>query len=448
MGHEETALSDAEKNPLAIGMRKGLMAGFLGSLIIKVGSALVGLLISIVLARGLGVEGYGIYALAFSIVSLLSVPVQLGLPTLVVREVAHYHVGERWDLMRGVLRRADEAVLLLSLATGLAAGVLMWMFAGRVEATQLATFAWALLLIPLTALSSLRGAALRGLRHVIQSQLPDMLIRPGLLLLFAGPLLLFGGFTPPQAMALYCVAATLAYLVGTILLRRVEPSGLRAAAPRYETAAWTRSVLPLSLLSGFQMIISQTDIIMLGLLATKQEVGLYRVAASGAALVVFALTAVNLVVAPLITRLHSMAEQNGLQDVVTFSARLAIATALPVALVLIFFGSPIIAFAFGDSFRPAHVALAILCFGQIGNAAAGSVALILNMTGHERDTVKAVAIAAAINVLLNSALIPRYGMEGAAAASCIALILWNMILCRRVWVRLGIRSHAFWFGSS
>lgn len=424
------------------------MVGFLGNLVIKVGGALVGLLVSVIMARGLGAEGYGVYALAFSVVALLSVPVQLGLPTLLVREVARYHVGERWDLMRGVLRRADEVVLLLSAAIGVTTGAVMWELTGRVEVTQLATLALALVLLPLMALSSLRGAALRGLRHVLLSQLPEIIIRPGSLLLLAGLAFLFGGFTPPQAMALYCVAAALAFVAGAMLLRRVRPNEIGATVPAYETAAWLRSALPLALLSGLQIVISQTDVMMLGLLASKQEVGLYRVAVSGSELVVFALAAVNLVAAPLIARLHSSSERDRLQAVVTFSARLALGGALPVGLALIVFGSPIIGFAYGDGFRPAHVALAIVCFGQVGSAAMGSVGLILNMTGHERDTVKAFAVTAAVNVLLNLALIPRYGIEGAAAASSIALVLWNIVLCWKVWIRLGIRSHALWFGSS
>ncbi len=438
----------ATSSMFALATRNGLTGGFLASLTLKIVGALIGLLLSVVLARGLGVEGYGVYALALSVIAFLCVPIQLGLPTLLVREIARYQVNGRWALMRGLVRRADRAVLLRSLAVGIAAGAVIWGLSGRLEAAQLATLAVALVLLPLFALTSLRASALRGLRHVLQSQVPEVFVRPGALLLFACIAFSFGALSPSRAMALYCAAAVLAFVTGTIQLRRASPREMRTATPEYETADWVRSSLTLAMLSGLQIVISQTDVVMLGLLGSKEDVGLYRVAVSGSELVAFALSAVNLIVAPLIVRLHGSGERNRLQSVVTDSARLSLAFALPVGLVLIFLGSPILGFVYGDDFRPAYSALALLCCGQVVNAAMGSVGLILNMTGNERDTVNAFGIGAVFNVVLNLVLIPRYGLNGAALAASIALVLWNATLCRKVWLRLRIRSDAFRMGFS
>jgi O-antigen/teichoic acid export membrane protein len=64
------------------------------------------------------------------------------------------------------------------------------------------------------------------------------------------------------------------------------------------------------------------------------------------------------------------------------------------------------------------------------------------MTGNERETVKGVGISTVINVVLNIALIPRYGSVGAAVATAASIVIWNLLLFRAVWVRLGIRSTA------
>ena len=61
-------------------------------------------------------------------------------------------------------------------------------------------------------------------------------------------------------------------------------------------------------------------------------------------------------------------------------------SSLPVAAVLVFFGGSILEFVVGGSYRPAEVGLAILCIAELANVATGPVRLILDMTGHERDT--------------------------------------------------------------
>lgn len=428
-------------------LRGRLMQSILGSTGLKAVQLVLGTAVTILLARALGPEEYGVYAFALSLVTLLAIPAQMGLPTLVVREVAKYQAQERWNLLRGLLLRANQAVLVLSLLIGFAAAVVAWALARQATETQFATFAWALLLLPLLALGDLRGAALRGLRRVVQGQVPERLLRPGLLILLSGLVVLSRGeLTAPSAMALHALAAAVAFLVGAVLLLRALPSETRKAAPSYASATWLRSVLPLSFLAGMQVINSQLDLVMLGFLGSKEEVGTYRVVVQGATLVGFTLAAANVVLAPHIAQLHAAGDRIRLQYMVTRGAQFVLLTALPVAGAFIVFGGPILALVFGGAYRAGDAALAILCLGQLVNAGAGSVALILNMTGYERDTAVGVATAALANFIFNLILIPRFGMEGAAAATALSLAAWNVLLCRQVYRRLGVQSSAirFW----
>jgi O-antigen/teichoic acid export membrane protein len=206
-----------------------------------------------------------------------------------------------------------------------------------------------------------------------------------------------------------------------------------------------RSMLPLSLLSGMQIINTQADVVMLGLFTTSEEVGVYRAATQGAMLVVFFLSAINLVIAPYISQLSTAGKKEQLQRLATTSARATLLAAAPVAAAFVLFGEPILSIVFGEEFAPGHVPLAILCVGQLVNAAAGSVGMLLNMSGHERDTARGVAVATVTNVILNLILVPRLGMTGAAIATAVTLVIWNALLCRQVWVRMGIQSTAIRF---
>ncbi len=417
--------------------------GSLASVALKLGYALLSLGTIIVLARVLTPAGFGVYAFALSVVTLLGVPAQVGLPTLLVREIARYDLNAAWGFMRGAIHRATQAAVLL--AAGVAAAAILAILAAsdRLETAHVDTYAWGLLLPLLVGLANVQGGVLRGLHRTIQGQLAETLVRPGLFLLLIAAGAVVGGMSPSGAMALHALAAGLTLIMSVQLLLRAIPAAARAAPPVYEMRAWTSSLLPFSFIAGVQVINSQADIVMLGLLATDEEVGIYRVSAQLAALVVFALGAVNTVVAPTFARLRAAGDAVGLQRMATRTARISMLAAAPTAGVLILFGAPILRLVFGEEFEGGHAALVILCCGQLVNAGMGAVGWLLNMAGFERTTAQGVALASVLNVLLNLILIPPFGIEGAAVATAVSLAVWNIFLARQVKLRLGVRSTVF-----
>ena len=76
-------------------------------------------------------------------------------------------------------------------------------------------------------------------------------------------------------------------------------------------------------------------------------------------------------------------------------------------------------------------------------AAAAPAGIILNMTGHQNDSVKilALALALAVNVALCGLLIPMLGSIGAALATAATMTLWNGLMAIAVWRRLGIKAY-------
>ena len=414
------------------GLRAELLRGGVGSIAVKVLGTLLSFAVAVVLARTLGPAGYGIYAYVFALISLLSIPAQFGLPVLVTRETAKAHVNREWEVMRGVWRWATLGSCALALVLALGAGAIAWFFAARFTELQLITFAWGLLLVPLLALGKLRGAALRGLRYVVQGQLPEMMLRPAFFLLLLAFLFVLwpeDGLTSAKAMALHVVAAATAFGVGAWLLMRARPAEVRGVDEvAYRHRQWFFSTMPLAFIAGMQLITQQTDLLMLGIFLTAEEVGVYRVAMQGAVLVSFGLTAIGMVTWPYYARLYEKGDMAAFQRVATLSARAMLALALPVAAIFILFGQWLLAFVFGSEYVSAYYPLVILACANVIHAGFGTVGPLLNMTGYESITARGIAIAAGCNVVLNAAFIPLFGMLGAAVATSIALVIWNFIL--------------------
>ncbi len=86
---------------------------------------------------------------------------------------------------------------------------------------------------------------------------------------------------------------------------------------------------------------------------------------------------------------------------------------------------------------------------QLVNIALGPAGLLLNMSGHERDTARSFAWSIAANVGLNAALIPSFGMIGAATATATTFVAWRVVLWAQVRRRLRIDSSVLYaFGGS
>ena len=427
-------------------IRQQLLRGGVGSIAVKVAGTGVSFVLAVVLARTLGPEGYGTYAFVMALLTLLAIPAQAGLPQLMVRETAKTEAREQWGLMRGLWRWGNGFVVLFSAVMIFIGGLFLWFGEQWLSEVRWQTLAVGLLLVPLIALGNVRGAILRGLRRTVVGQLPEAVLRPALLLalvLLVPWLWADFALSAANVMALHAAAALGVFLIGSVLLLHVRPQPVASGPePEYEVAYWRNAAFPLALLAGLQLINKQTDILLLGIIQTDGDVGVYRVVFQVATLVIFGLQALNQVLQPYYARMYAQGEMARLQRLVTYSARVILLIAIPPVIVMIAFGGTLLEWVFGAEYRAGATALAILAAGQLVNAGMGSVGMLLNMTGHERDTVKGIGIAALCNVVLNLVLIPPFGIEGAAAATALTLVIWNLILRAFVKRRLGIETMA------
>jgi len=272
--------------------------------------------------------------------------------------------------------------------------------------------------------------------------MPMMLVLPAGFLAAVLAAQAFTELTAEMAVALRAATAALAALVAVLLLRHYVPQAARQAQPEYRIRAWLTSAGPFLFLAGADAINQQIGVIMLGSMVGPEAAGIYDVARRAATLVGLLLLAVNMPLGPLVAGLYARGEMARLQSVVVKSARIAAAGSCAISLVMILLG-PWVLGLFGSEFTAGLPILVILCIAQILNAAAGSVGLVLNMTGHERDTAKGIGVAAASNLVFNALLIPPFGILGAAIGHAASTLVWNALLIIWVWRRLGVRSTVF-----
>lgn len=411
---------------------------------IKAFSAVLSLILSIVLARMLGAEGFGIYAFSLSMAAVLGLPVQVGLPTLLLRETAKYELTANWGKLSGIFRFANKIVLILSAIV--LAGLVIFVKSEYVNDADMTdkqkTIFLAALLVPIIGLSRLRESVLQGAGYVLVAQIPDRIVLPMLLLSGLVVANYVAGVTPVSAMTLNVFGALVVLLANHFLAKKKILNKITGVGREYEVNKWLKSVMPLSILAGINLINSQIDIIMLGFIGEPVDVANYKVAFSFGALVIFAMSAIEAVLAPTVVRLYGQGHMGSLQKVLTRNSQYALIAAVPVAGFFVFFGGWLIGGLYGSEYQNAYMVLVVLCVAQIINAGVGSVHAVLNLTGHEKDTLKVAALAAIINVILNFMLIPTYGALGSGVATGVAIVFINLTLLITLRQRTGLWSAA------
>lgn len=421
-------------------VRRYLSGSSLGPMLVKTVTGSAGLriagmgfgfLVGVQLARGLGAEGYGIYGVAMSIIALLTVPTEFGLPQLLTREVAVAKVKRDWGRMKGILRWSSWVSLLISAVIGV--GVVAWLLlSGQGLGSPLGmTLLAGVLMVPVVAQLSMRSAALRGLQLIVRGQVPDVLLRP----MFYSALLFLASLwvvpmTPALAMALGVLSAAIALLVALYMLRLSMPEEAVSAVAAVDAREWWSSALPMAMTEGMRLLQSHLLILLLGAMVAMAEVGLYRVATSVMLLVAMPIALFNVVSMPVIARLHAGGERQRLARMLSLVSAGMTAGVLVLSLPFLLAGEWLLVTVFGPDFGGAHGVLVILCLGVAINAMFGANAALLNMAGHQSRVTRAALFALILLVVSAPPLIVGFGIVGAAVSSVISLATWNALMWR------------------
>lgn len=378
-------------------------------------------LTSLVLARILGPHDYGLYAYLLSCIAVATIPSSLGIPGYLVREGAH-SPGQGRHLLHWADRRIHLAGIVT--AVGLAAGYLVPDAAGaRWLFLVAAPVPW------LTNLSSVRQSLLQAYGRIAGSQWPQLLLAPAVILVAVVALwLAHRAVSPLQVMIVSALAAVLPLWANAIQLRTVG----MPASPQDRRQDRVANALPFMWLNALFLVNSRTDLIFLGAFKGAHEAGVYAVAARAAEVVSFFLIVMNLAIGPRIAKLHRQGDSAQLQILARRAAGYVFAaTAIPASVMII--GADFLLFHFyGPAYEEAASPLRILALSQLLCAVAGPVGILLNMTEHTALSARAFALSAALNVVMILALVPPFGVLGAATATatstvCCCLLRWVMV---------------------
>lgn len=303
------------------------------------------------------------------------------------------------------------------------------------------TLLLAMFLVPFLSLSHLYIGLLRGVKRMFLSLAPPQIIRPLIFIILIFIISYsFKNFTSSIAITLMIVATCAALLIQIVSFKMASLSWSTTTGISIETRNWLKIAASLFIADSFYEVLNRIDIIMLGALYEESASGIYNVAARTAAMVSIVIGAVNSAAASKISEIYTIeGASERLQKLVSKIARWVFWLSLLSAFLLVIAGKPILSL-FGKEFIQAYEVLLICIIGQVINAFAGPVGMLLNMTGNHKQVAKIYGWSAVINVVLNMLLIPEYKILGAAYATIATTFIWNAWMAIVARKKIGINT--------
>lgn len=387
-------------------------------------------LFNLVLTRGLGVELYGIYAFANTLVGAAVTITTFGSDKAVIRYLPSFETNAE---RRGILTFA----LILSLLGSLVTAALLWVFAPLLTRYTLKnpllipTFRILAGLLVVRALLKVLSSAFRALDLPEYDVLVEQVMQPITGLLAVGTALHFG-YELVGAVTAIVVSSLVVLTIALALLITKTDVDLFSRVSGAEVAKYTRFSLPLTIKDAGSFLYTRADVLMVGYLLTSSAVGIYNVSVLLATVVVLPLNALNRIFPSVASKLHEAGKQAELESVYAMVTRWGLTASLPIAVFGIVLGSEILA-VFGSGFSTGELVLTFFLVGQLLNAAVGPSGFLLLMTDHQYLVSLNQSTFGILNLILNYFFITEFGLIGAAAATAAVLGTLNIVRLIEVW---------------
>lgn len=422
----------------------GESAGSVNRLALGASVSLIGVMLGrglefakqVALARLLGIDAFGLYALGWNLLRSIGVLLPVGLQN----GVMHFGAGV-WRKDDGALRHILSRTILLSFAFGWVVTLILlalapWL-AGVVFKEPSFTLALRVFALMLPFMGALRVASnatritQRMQFSVVAEEIAQSILN---LVLFAAFYLL--GWRLMGAVVSTVLSYAAAFAVAIYFVRRLFAAAWRAPA---QATISTQQMLsystPTALAEAFGVIISRADRLFLGFYWPAAEVGVYQAASQIAVIMAAILAAFNTILMPMIAEQYHRRDMRQLEELFRVNTKWGVYSIAPLVLVIVFAARDVMQVIFGPAYAGGATALQILTIGQFINIATGATGAILIMTGNQRTWLRLSLAIMIANLVLNLALVPRWATTGAAVATAATvggLFAISLLIVRRI----------------
>lgn len=396
-------------------------------------------LTSVLLGRTLGAEALGFISLAVAIASfgnlLINIGLQNSLTKFIAKFEAHGESNKSADIIKKsfLIRHLNFVVVVFLFALTLS---LISDWIGVDDHQQWLFFLFVCVFL-MAGLNGIYGAILKGLGKAWQAIAVEQSLVPLFNALLCFLVYFLFKLSLLNVVIIYASMTMLTLLIGKRLINKYQPSINDSASIPVSTII--KGSIPLFLAASMQVLMNQTDVVMLGHFLDTATVGGYSVAMKIALMMNMLLVISNAFISPKIAAFDSLNDKNGLKKIIwnTFSLHILISLFI-LGFFLLF--DELILGLFGQEFVGYKSVFWILLAGQLINFIFGSMGYVLAFTKDAFWYTAIIFVGCILNVVCNYQFIQLMEVEGAAIATAgtvsfvnlcfFAYVLWHFFYGR------------------
>ncbi len=406
----------------------------------------------LVVTHKLGEGQAGVFFVSIALFTIISNTAELGADGGLLRMIPRYRATKRTQ----DIRRTVAIGLWPCLVVSVAGAALMWVFAPQLvnlffrvnrhgrSAVEAIPFVRALaFFLPVSALSTVILAGTRGFGAMLPAVTVENVGKP-----VARPILVLGAILAGLPLAAVAVAWAGPIVVGFVaalgwllwLIRRAERRDAYSGPPRAVgdlAPEFWRFAAPRGLAGALNTSQTWLNTLFVGGLASTGEAAIYTAASRFIMVGSFAIQAMQLVVAPQIAGLLALEDKQRARTVYQTATQWLMAPSWPIYYTLAFF-APVMLRVYRPGYEAGQTVLTVLSLSLLVAMATGPVSIVLVMGGKSGWTLLNSAVGLAVMIALNGVLIPRYGIEGAAVAAAVGIVVQQVSMLVQVRVFLGL----------
>lgn len=383
---------------------KNAGALFVGLIIYNV----LGFFITMYTARYLGATGFGILSLALSITGIFAVFSDLGLSTLMIRDVARdKSLTDRYVTNVSILK-----ILLAGLTFGLVALTVTVLGYPKLIST----------VIYLITVSTVLNAFATVLTAVFQANekmeyMSVNYILTGVLLTVGTAIGIYYGLDVVYFAYVYVVSSLFVLILTTIIYL------WKFSLPELELdLSFWRPVLkeawPFGVTGLLVNIYYWVDSVILSVLIGTEVVGWYNAAYKLIVVILFIPSVLNMTIFPVMSRLYVKSEDSLRYVYEKYFKYMAI-IAIPMGVGTTLLANKIILLIFGSQYTPSVVALQILIWSSVIIFLSGAFTILVQTSNKQMVVTQITAVNVVLNVVLNLILIPHFSYIAASVVTVV-----------------------------
>jgi O-antigen/teichoic acid export membrane protein len=408
--------------------------------LVRVASALLALGSQVLLARWMGRFEYGVFIYVWTWVVMIGSLSDMGLSSAARRFIPEYTERGKAAHLRGFLGGSRWLAFGISGGMAVLGALIVYLLSGRLDQFTVVPLYLACAVVPMWGLGQIQTGIAQTYEWPNLALVPFYILRQ-LAMTFAIGGAWWLGF-PTGAVIAMTAAVVTNWVVtlgqGVWLDRRLR--GRIAAGNRhYEVKSWLGTSLPIFVVESFYLLLTYVDILALEHLGSPQDVAIYFAGARLLSIVAFVYYAIAGTTTHKFTQYHVAGDNERLRQFFRRTVRWTFWPSLVICGVILALGNPLL-LLFGAGFDDGYSAMVILAFGMMARAAVGPAERLMNMLGDRKPCAAIYALAFAINLALCFVLIPRLGIDGAAAATSTALVVESILLYAAARRRLYVQA--------